>query len=156
MNLLVLHGPNINLIGSISSRNGERVTLSKIDSKLKRVARESNINLKIIQTHKVFSAINFIQRNRKWADGLLFNPASWSKYEYSLLECLIAADITTIEIALSKNYSLIDNDMNSIFNDFCKKKKLALIFPSSTSVYGKKFSIINSSNNMKNLFAQSP
>ena len=121
MNLLVLHGPNINLIGSISSRNGESVTLSKIDSKLKRVARKSNINLKIMQTHKVFGAINFIQRNRKWADGLLFNPASWSKYEYSLLECLIAADITTIEIALSKNYSLIDNDMNSIFNDFCKK-----------------------------------
>ena len=40
--------------------------------------------------------------------------------------------------------------------DFCKKKNVPLIFPSSTSVYGKKFSIINSSNNMNNLFAQSP
>lgn len=40
--------------------------------------------------------------------------------------------------------------------DFCKKKKIPLIFPSSTSVYGKKFSIINSTNNMNNLFAQSP
>ena len=40
--------------------------------------------------------------------------------------------------------------------DFCKRKKIPLIFPSSTSVYGKKFSIINSSNNMSNLFAQSP
>lgn len=40
--------------------------------------------------------------------------------------------------------------------DFCKKKKIPLIFPSSTSVYGKKFSIINSTNNMSNLFAQSP
>ncbi len=40
--------------------------------------------------------------------------------------------------------------------EFCKKKKVPLIFPSSTSVYGKKFSIINSSNNMNNLFAQSP
>jgi len=40
--------------------------------------------------------------------------------------------------------------------DFCKKKKIKLIFPSSTSVYGKKFEIINSKNNLDNLFAQSP
>ena len=40
--------------------------------------------------------------------------------------------------------------------DYCRSKNLKLIFPSSTSVYGKKFEIINSQNNMKNLFAQSP
>ncbi len=40
--------------------------------------------------------------------------------------------------------------------EFCKKTKIKLIFPSSTSVYGKKFETINSSNNMKDLFAQSP
>ena len=96
MNLLILHGPNLNLIGSISARNGENITLSKIDSKLKRAARESNTNLKIMQTHKVFNAINFVQRNRNWADGLLFSPLSWSKYEYSLLECLIVSDIITV------------------------------------------------------------
>ena len=121
MNLLVLHGPNLNLIGSISARNGENITLPKIDSKLKRVARESNISLKIMQTHKVFNAINFVQRNRNWADGLLFSPLSWSKYEYSLLECLIVSDIITIEIVFSKKYSLIDNGIKSIFTEICKK-----------------------------------
>tara|TARA_A100000164_G_scaffold1643_1_gene1381 strand:+ start:333 stop:767 length:435 start_codon:yes stop_codon:yes gene_type:complete len=121
MNLLVLHGPNLNLIGSISARNGENITLSKIDSQLKRVARESSVNLKIMQTHKVFNAINFVQRNRNWADGLLFSPSSWSKYEYSLLECLLVADIITIEIVLSKKYSLIDNDLKSIFTGICNK-----------------------------------
>ncbi|MDB4812331.1 SDR family oxidoreductase [Candidatus Pelagibacter sp.] len=40
--------------------------------------------------------------------------------------------------------------------NFCKSKKIKLIFPSSTSVYGKKHKIINSTNNMNNLFAQSP
>tara|TARA_B100001540_G_C15755586_1_gene619204 strand:+ start:21 stop:923 length:903 start_codon:yes stop_codon:yes gene_type:complete len=40
--------------------------------------------------------------------------------------------------------------------NFCKNKKIPLIFPSSTSVYGKKFSLINSSNNMQSLLAQSP
>ena len=121
MNLLVLHGPNLNLMGSISARNSENITLSKIDSQLKRVARESSVNLKIMQTHKVFNAINFVQRNRNWADGLLFSPSSWSKYEYSLLECLLVADIITIEIVLSKKYSLIDNDLKSIFTEICNK-----------------------------------
>ena len=121
MNLLVLHGPNLNLMGSISARNSENITLSKIDSQLKRVARESSVNLKIMQTHKVFNAINFVQRNRNWADGLLFSPSSWSKYEYSLLECLLVVDIITIEIVLSKKYSLIDNDLKSIFTEICNK-----------------------------------
>ena len=121
MNLLVLHGPNLNLMGSISARNSENITLSKIDSKLKRVARESSINLKTMQTHKVFNAINFVQRNRNWADGLLFSPSSWSKYEYSLLECLIVSDIITIEIVFSKKYNLIDSDLKSIFTGICKK-----------------------------------
>ncbi len=40
--------------------------------------------------------------------------------------------------------------------NFCKKKNIKLIFPSSTSVYGKKFEVIDSKNNMQNLFAQSP
>ena len=40
--------------------------------------------------------------------------------------------------------------------DYCKKNNIKLIFPSSTSVYGKKYEIINSSNNLRNLFAQSP
>ena len=74
-----------------------------------------------MQTHKVFNAINFVQRNRNWADGLLFSPSSWSKYEYSLLECLIVSDIITIEIVFSKKYNLIDNDLKSIFTGICKK-----------------------------------
>lgn len=40
--------------------------------------------------------------------------------------------------------------------DFCRKRKIPLIFPSSTSVYGKKFNLINSLNNMNDLLAQSP
>jgi 3-dehydroquinate dehydratase-2 len=121
MNLLILHGPNTNLIGSISAKNGDQVTLSKIDSKIKFAARKSNVNIKTLQTHKVFSAINFIQRNRNWANGLLFNPASWSKYEYSLLECLTISNITTVQIVFNDKYNISNDEPNSIFNSFCKK-----------------------------------
>ena len=81
MNILVLHGPNLNLVGKISTKAGDNTTLGKIYTSQKRTAKELESDIKILQTHKVFNAINFIQRNRNWADGLLFSPMPWSLYE---------------------------------------------------------------------------
>ena len=119
MNILVLHGPNLNLIGSISAHIGQRITLGKINTGLRRHVRNSNINLKIMQTHKIFQAINFIQRNRNWADGILFAPMAWAKYEHSIVEALQIADTPTIQLLFSDGFSDIDKD-NSIFSNTCK------------------------------------
>ena len=80
MNILILHGPNLNLVGKISAKQGDKITLDKINTGLRRHVRDSEITLKIFQTHKVYQAINFIQRNRNWANGLLFAPMSWAQY----------------------------------------------------------------------------
>ena len=119
MNILVLHGPNLNLIGSISANIGQRITLDKINTGLRRHVRNSEINLKIMQTHKIFQAINVIQRNRNWADGMLFAPMAWAKYEYSLVEALQIADIPMIQLLFSDGFSDIDKD-SSIFSNTCK------------------------------------
>jgi len=119
MNILVLHGPNLNLIGSISADIGQRITLDKINTGLRRHVRNSEINLKIMQTHKIFQAINFIQRNRNWADGILFAPMAWAKYEHSIVEALQIADTPTIQLLFSDGFSDVDKD-NSIFSNTCK------------------------------------
>ena len=119
MNILVLHGPSLNLIGAISAQIGQRITLGKINTGLRRHVRNSDINLKIMQTHKIFQAINFIQRNRNWADGILFAPMAWAKYEHSIVEALQIADIPTIQLLFSDGFSDIDKD-NSIFSNTCK------------------------------------
>ena len=119
MNILVLHGPSLNLIGAISAQIGQRITLDKINTGLRRHVRNSEINLKIMQTHKIFQAINFIQRNRNWADGILFAPMAWAKYEHSIVEALQIADTPTIQLLFSDGFSDIDKD-NSIFSNTCK------------------------------------
>ena len=86
MNILILHGPNLNLIGNISAKLGNKITLDKINTGVRHYVRNTEIKLKICQTHKVYQAINFIQRNRNWANGLLFAPMSWAQYEYSIVE----------------------------------------------------------------------
>ena len=78
MKILILHGPNLNLIGKISAKNKETVTLDKINKSIKRFCRGKDIELKIFQTHKIFQAINFLQRNRNYSNKLIFTPMSLS------------------------------------------------------------------------------
>ena len=121
MRILVLHGPNLNLVGKLSSKEGSTITLGKINSELKKKAKQLECELKILQTHKSFQAINFIQRNRNWADGLIFTPMSWVRYEFSILESIEIAGVKTIQILFDEHYNTIGNDTSSIFNEFCHK-----------------------------------
>ena len=114
MNILILHGPNLNLIGNISAKLGNKITLDKINTGVRHYVRNTEIKLKICQTHKVYQAINFIQRNRNWANGLLFAPMSWAKYEYSICESIRISNIKTIQLLFNDDYDEI-NEKNSIF-----------------------------------------
>ena len=117
MKILILHGPNINLIGKISAKNNETVTLDKINQNMKRFCRGKDIELKIFQTHKIFQAINFLQRNRNYSNKLIFTPMSWSLYEHSLLETIKICNYDLLQISFNKKYEL--SDLNkSIFNSY--------------------------------------
>lgn len=118
MNITILHGPNINLIGSLSAKQGKQVTLDKINKELRRSVRNKDIQLKIEQTHKVYQAINFIQRNRNWADRMIFTPMSWARYEYSILDALTISNVKTIQILFKKGYSDL-TESESIFSSVC-------------------------------------
>ena len=88
MNILILQGPNLNLLGLKSAQLNERLTLDKLNKRIKKGIKLENIQLKFLQTHKSFQAINFLQRNRNKADGLLFIPTSWARTNYTILKQL--------------------------------------------------------------------
>tara|TARA_Y100000031_G_scaffold54737_1_gene62361 strand:+ start:3474 stop:3911 length:438 start_codon:yes stop_codon:yes gene_type:complete len=117
MNILVLHGPNLNLIGVRSAVTGERVTLDKIDRSLREKARELNVTLKNLQTHDSTKAITFLQRNRNWANGLLFTPGPWAKSHYDILDTLKLINIPTVEIHFTSEFFVDDYRDGSIFNE---------------------------------------
>ena len=120
MKILILHGPNLNLIGKISAKNKETVTLDKINKSIKRFCRGKDIELKIFQTHKIFQAINFLQRNRNYTNKLIFTPMSWSLYEHSLLETIKICNYDLLQISFDENYELL-NLNKSIFNSHSTK-----------------------------------
>ena len=117
MNISILHGPNLNLIGSLAAQLGKRTTLDKINRDIQRKARNHDVQLKIEQTHKVFHAINFIQRNRNWADTIIFAPMAWARYEYAILDALRIANVKIIQVLFSEGFcDLTQSD--SIFSSY--------------------------------------
>ena len=115
MTILILHGPNLNLVGLKSAQAGEKLTLDKINRAIRLHVRKKDINLKIIQTHKEYIAINFIQRNRNSASGLVIAPTSWANYNQTIFETIKITDIPTATVYFDKPYNLGAGEKDTIF-----------------------------------------
>ena len=116
MTILILHGPNLNLLGLKSSEKGENLTLDKVNRAVRLHVRNKDINLKILQTHKEYSAINFIQRNRNSATGLVVIPTSWAKYNQTLLETIKVCNLPTSTVYFDGKYNFGTSDKDTIIS----------------------------------------
>ena len=114
MNILILQGPNLNLLGLKSAQIKERLTLDKLNKKIKTGIKLEDVQLKFLQTHKNFQAINFLQRNRNKVEGLLFIPTSWARTNYTILETITLMKIKTSVIYFDQPYSFGTNEKESI------------------------------------------
>ena len=82
---------------------------------IKKFSRTKDIDLKILQTHKEFQAVNFLQRNRNWANGILFIPTSWARNNYTILETINLIQIKTSVIYFDDDFSFGTSIKDSIF-----------------------------------------
>jgi len=114
MNILILQGPNLNLLGIKSAQIKERLTLDKLNKKIKAELKLQDVQLKFLQTHKTFQAINFLQRNRNKASGLLFIPTSWARTNYTILETINLIEIKTSVVYFEEPYNFGTNQNESI------------------------------------------
>ena len=74
MKVLVIHGPNMNLLGSFSKN---RLTLDKLNRSIRKLARAKDFEYKIFQTHDEARVITLLQRNRNKVDGIIINLGPW-------------------------------------------------------------------------------
>ena len=114
MNILILQGPNLNLLGIKSAQMKKRLTLDKLNKKIKAEIKLKDVQLKFLQTHKTFQAINFLQRNRNKASGLLFIPTSWARTNYTILETINLVQLKTSVVYFEKPYNFGTNANESI------------------------------------------
>ncbi len=123
MNILIIQGPNLNLIGVISAKRGTRVTLDKINKGIRRYIREKDVTVKIYQTHSIEKAVTLLQRNRNWANGIILAPGVWSIYEAILVDTLELIEVPTIEVYDKEDNK--DYTSNSLLSTVCTKKIIA-------------------------------
>ena len=116
MNILILQGPNLNLLGLKSSKTENRLTLDKLNKRIKKHLRNKDVELKIYQTHKQFQAVNYLQRNRKWANGIIIIPTSWARNEYTILETINIIDIPTSIIYFNEPFAFGGAEESSIMD----------------------------------------
>jgi 3-dehydroquinate dehydratase-2 len=106
--VLVIHGPNLNLLGEREPQVYGSVTLEEIDRDLKEAAGKLNLDLKIVQSNHEGEIVEAIQNARNWADVLILNPAAYTHTSVAIRDALASVRLPAIEVHLSNIHARED------------------------------------------------
>ncbi len=104
MKILVINGPNLNMVGKRDKAIYGEKTLYEIDALLKKEAQALNIDVVTFQSNHEGALIDFIQEQTTSAHGIIINPGALTHYGFSLLDALIDSKLPVIEVHLSDIY----------------------------------------------------
>lgn len=99
--ILVIHGPNLNLLGQRETDIYGKVTIREIDQALQGEARSLKVSLKIVQSNHEGKIVDLIGKARKSFDGILINPAAYTHTSVAIRDALLAAALPAVEVHLS-------------------------------------------------------
>jgi 3-dehydroquinate dehydratase-2 len=117
-NILVLHGPNLNLLGSREPDVYGRITLDEINRKLQELARSKGANLSCFQSNAESALVERVQLARQdGTDFILINPAAFTHTSVALRDALAAVAIPFVEIHISNVFAREAFRKESYFSD---------------------------------------
>jgi 3-dehydroquinate dehydratase-2 len=104
MKILVIHGPNLNMLGKREKSIYGEETFKEIDALLKKEAKALGVDVATFQSNHEGALIDFIQEQAESARGIIINPGALTHYGFSLLDALVDAKLPVIEVHLSNIY----------------------------------------------------
>ena len=104
MKILVIHGPNLNMLGKREKAIYGEKTLDEIDNLLKKEGQVLNVEVVTSQSNHEGALIDFIQEQAGSAHGIIINPGALTHYGFSLLDALVDSKLPVIEVHLSNIY----------------------------------------------------
>ena len=132
MKILVLHGPNLNLLGTREPEVYGSMTLYDINMAMTELAKELGAELKCLQSNHEGALIDALQDARMWADAVLFNPGGYTHTSVALRDAIVAIGIPVIEVHVSNVYAREEFRHSSMISAVCKGKVVGLGWRSYT------------------------
>lgn len=103
--ILVIHGPNLNLLGQREPKVYGKVTLEAINKELKKIAKKNKVSLMIKQSNHEGEIVDLIGQARLKFNAILINPAAYTHTSVAIRDALAASGVLTIEVHISNIYS---------------------------------------------------
>lgn len=97
----VLHGPNLNLLGTRDPAIYGTTTLAEIDRELVRLAKERGAVVRSAQSNVEGELVTLVQQARGWADALVINPGGYTHTSVAIRDAIEASELPTVEVHLS-------------------------------------------------------
>ena len=123
---MVIHGPNMNLLGLRTMKTKARITLDKLNRHLRKVATDKGLQLVIFQTNDESKAVNKLQKQRNKIRGILLFPGPWQKSGHTIKDTLEILSIPYITVSLGEKEDVLNGIKNIEETDIYKSAEKAL------------------------------
>ena len=125
--ILVIHGPNLNLLGEREPDVYGTFSLDDVNEKLTKLAKEKKVTLEIVQLNSEGEIVDKIHEAKKTASAIVINPGAYTHYSIALRDAITAVGIPTVEVHLSNIYAR---------EEFRKKSVIAPVASGQISGFG--------------------
>jgi len=122
LKILLLHGPNLNLLGTREPETYGSLTLSDINTRLEEIGQELDVEVCSYQSNSEGALIDALHDAQTWAEGVVFNPGAYTHTSVALRDAISAIKIPVVEVHLSNVYAREEFRHKSLLAPVCLGK----------------------------------
>ncbi len=122
MKILVLHGPNLNLLGTREPEIYGAMTLDDLNARLIEEGKKMGAEVTCKQSNHEGALIDILQDARLWTDGVIFNPGGYTHTSVALRDAIAAIEIPVVEVHISNVYAREEFRHKSLISPVCAGK----------------------------------